>query len=95
MSQIASAFNSSHSSVVELSLFETDSTSVVGSNPGGADNFMIEWLELLSVMYEQHTLGEWVIFADNRRQQEQQKQISVTGGNYGSQGSINGGSGGI
>ena len=43
-------------------------------------------------MYEQHTLGEWVIFADNWRQQEQQKQISVTGGNYGSQGSINGGS---
>ena len=81
--------------MVELSLFETDSTSVVGSNPSGADNFMIEWLELLSVMYEQHTLGEWVIFADNRRQQEQQKQISVTGGNYGSQGSINGGSGGI
>ena len=43
-------------------------------------------------MYEQHTLGEWVIFADNWKQQEQQKQISVTGGNYGSRGSTNGGS---
>ena len=82
LSQVASAFNSSHSSVVERSLFEM---TVEGSNPGGVDNFMIDqkWLELLSVMYEQHTLGEWVIFADNRRQQEQQKQISVTGGNYG------------
>ena len=54
-----------------------------------------KWLELLGVMYEQRTLGEWMIFADNRRHQEQQKQISVTGGNYGIRGSTNGGSGGI